>query len=186
MIASFSELKAILRYEKPLYPNRLYDYLTGVQRVYNWRFIRALRWTEFFHSKMKRTNNPLYGVCYIVANRVKNRIGVRIGVEIDADTFGPGLVIHHNGNIVINNGATVGRNCQLHGDNCMGNRGSFEKDGFPIIGDNVDIGVGAKIIGPVRIADNIRIGANAVVVDSFEEPGVTIAGVPARVVGRRA
>lgn len=72
----------------------------------------------------------------------------------------------------------------MHGDNCIGNRGNFQKDGFPIIGNNVDIGVGAKIIGPVRIADDIRIGANAVVVNSFDEPGITIVGVPAHAVRR--
>ena len=50
----------------------------------------------------------------------------------------------------------------------------------------MDIGVGAKIIGPVRIADNVRIGANAVVVSSFDEPGITVVGVPARVVRRHS
>ena len=53
-----------------------------------------------------------------------------------------------------------------------------------MIGNNVDIGVGAKIIGPVEIGDNIRIGANAVVVDSFNESGVTIVGVPAHIVNK--
>ena len=47
-------------------------------------------------------------------------------------------------------------------------------------GDNVDIGVGAKIIGGVTIADNIKIGANAVVTKSFYEEGITLVGVPAR------
>lgn len=186
MIKNLHELKKILKYEKTLYPNHLYDYVTLNQRIYNWRFVRALRWAEFFHSKMKSTKNPFYSLFYLIACRKKNKIGVKIGVEIDVNTFAPGLLIHHNGNIVINNGATIGRNCQLHGDNCIGNRGSFQKDGFPIIGDNVDIGVGVKIIGPIRIANDIRIGANAVVVSSFDEPGITVVGVPARAVGRHA
>ena len=184
MIENLKELKSILRYEKTLYPNRLYDYLTLNQRVYNWRFVRALRWAELFHSKMKSTKNPFYGLLYLAVCRKKNRIGIKIGIEIDVNTFAPGLLIHHNGNIVINNGAIIGRDCQLHGDNCIGNRGNFQKDGFPIIGNNVDIVVGAKIIGPVRIADDIRIGANAVVVNSFDEPGITIVGVPAHAVRR--
>ncbi|MBT0889312.1 hypothetical protein KJR38_03095 [Streptococcus lutetiensis] len=51
---------------------------------------------------------------------------------------------------------------------------------MPVIGNNVDIGVGAKIIGNVTIADGIKIGANAVVNKSFYEEGITIVGVPAR------
>ena len=186
MVKTLKELKKTLKYEKKLYPNHLYDYVTSNQRVYNWRFVRALRWTEFFHSKMKITKNPIYILLYLITCRKKSKIGNKIGVEIDVDTFAPGLLIHHNGNIVINNGAIIGRDCQLHGDNCIGNRGSFQKDGFPVIGNNVDIGVGAKIIGPVRIADDIRIGANAVVVSSFTEPGITVVGIPAHAVKRRA
>lgn len=52
----------------------------------------------------------------------------------------------------------------------------------PIIGDNVDIGVGAKIIGPVRVADNVKIGANAVVTKSCETPSAVLIGVPAKAI----
>ena len=51
---------------------------------------------------------------------------------------------------------------------------------MPQIGDNVDIGVGAKIIGDVTIANGIKIGANAVVNKSFNEENITIVGCPAR------
>ena len=94
------------------------------------------------------------------------------------NNFEEGLIIYHAGNIVINRGAKVGRNCQLHGDICIGNDGKTNK--CPIIGDNVDIGVGAKIIGDIKIADNIVIGAGAVVNKSFDEKGITIAGIPAK------
>jgi serine O-acetyltransferase len=73
----------------------------------------------------------------------------------------------------------VGENCQLHGSNCIGNDG-YALDKCPVIGNNVDIGVGAKILGNITIADNIVIGAGAVVVHSFTEPGITIGGIPAR------
>ena len=54
-----------------------------------------------------------------------------------------------------------------------------------MIGDNVYIGPGAMLFGPIRIADEIAIGANSVVNRSFEEPGITIAGAPARKVSDR-
>ena len=181
LITTYRELRETLQYEKKMYPNHFYDYATLNQRVYNWRFVRALRWAEFFHNKMKsgKGATPVYALGFVIAMRIKNRIGSRIGVEIDINTFDKGLLVHHNGNIVINNGAQVGKDCQLHGDNCIGNRGAQDNNGFPIIGDNVDIGVGAKILGSIRIADGIKIGANAIVINSFEEPGITIVGVPA-------
>ena len=77
----------------------------------------------------------------------------------------------------MNRGARVGKNCVLHGDNCIGNNGNDNV--CPIIGDNVDIGVGAKIIGNVHIANNVKIGAGAVVIKSCEELGAVLVGVPA-------
>ncbi len=88
------------------------------------------------------------------------------------------MQIHHSGNIVVNGKSRIGKNCQLHGSNCIGNDGKTLD--APVIGNNVEVGVGAKIIGGIRIADNIKIGAGAIVVTSFTEPGITIGGVPAR------
>ena len=53
-------------------------------------------------------------------------------------------------------------------------------DDAPIIGNNVEVGFGAVIIGKVKIADGIKIGANSVVTKSFLEPNIKIAGVPAK------
>lgn len=53
-------------------------------------------------------------------------------------------------------------------------------DDAPTIGNNVEIGFGAVIIGKIKIADGIKIGANSVVTKSFLEPNITIAGVPAK------
>lgn len=65
----------------------------------------------------------------------------------------------------------------------IGNKGDFvNSNKAHIIGDNVDIGVGAKIIGPVRVADNVKIGANAVVTKSYEIPSAVLIGVPAKAV----
>lgn len=93
-------------------------------------------------------------------------------------SIGPGLTIYHNGPVVINNNSKIGSNCRLHGDNCIGNDGI--NDACPVIGDNVEIGVGAKIIGGVKIGNNIKIGAGAVVVSDFLQDGSIIGGVPAR------
>ena len=110
----------------------------------------------------------------------KNRLGEKLGITISRNVFDEGLIIWHYGYVVVNGQARVGKNCSLHGNNCIGNDGISPE--APVIGDNVDIGAGAMIIGNVRVADNVKIGAGAVVVKSIDEPGVTAVGVPAHIV----
>lgn len=92
--------------------------------------------------------------------------------------FGKGLQIYHHGSIIVNGKARVGENCQLHGNNCIGNNGKTW--GAPVIGNNVDIGFGAVIIGEIELADDIKVAAGAVVVKSCTVSGTTLAGVPAK------
>ena len=95
----------------------------------------------------------------------------------------PGLVIWHFG-VVINANAKIGKNCQFHGDNCVGNKGvGSEKS--PILGDNIDVGFGAVILGGITIADDCVIGANAVVTKSCLIPGSILVGVPAKAINKK-
>ena len=104
---------------------------------------------------------------------------MRLGFTISPNVFGPGLSIGHPGTLTVNGVAKVGKNCRIHTCVFIATKAGFS-DKVPKIGDNVYIGPGAKIFGPIVIADNIAIGANSVVNKSFLEPGVTIAGIPAR------
>lgn len=111
----------------------------------------------------------------------KNRLGSRLGFIISAGCFAEGLQIEHYGSIIVNPKARIGRNCKIHGNCCIGSTGGYPDDS-PIIGDNVDIGQGAQILGGIRIADGVKIGAGTVVVKDILEPGVTVVGVPGRIV----
>ena len=75
----------------------------------------------------------------------------------------------------------IGENCWVNPGVALGYKGSG--GGLPIIGNNVYIGAGAKILGPVTIGDNAIIGANAVVTKNVP-PNCTVAGVPARIIKR--
>ena len=113
----------------------------------------------------------LYG---IKANRISSRYNLELYGK-----FGNNLKIYH-GNIVINSKSVIGNNVIMHGNNCIG-----EKNGeAPTIGNNVEIGYGAIIIGNVEIADDVIIGANSLVNKSFKEKGVVIAGCPAQIIKR--
>lgn len=111
----------------------------------------------------------------------KNRLGSRLGFIIPAGCFGEGLRLEHYGSVIVNPKARIGKNCIIHGNCCIGSNGGYPDDS-PVIGDNVDIGQFAQILGGIRIADNVKIGAGAVVVKDVLTPGVTVVGVPARIV----
>ena len=95
------------------------------------------------------------------------------------NVVGPGIHIVH-GKVVINAFSKIGCNCKILSDVTIGVSGRKGLKGAPIIGNNVFIGTGAKIIGNVIISDNVVIGANAVVTKSILEPGITVAGIPAK------
>lgn len=113
--------------------------------------------------------------------RKKNILGSRLGFFIHAGNFGAGLKLYHYGSVIVHPKARIGRNCTIHGNCCIGSSGSFP-DISPQIGDNVDIGQGAQVLGAVVIVDGVRIGAGAIVTKSVEQPGITVVGIPARAV----
>ena len=134
-----------------------------------------LRKQEYYINTAK--GNKIKGFMGLYYERKKNKLGLRLGIEISPNSFGKGLQIYH-GNIVINNNVKAGENCKLHGFNCIGNNGKTSD--APILGDNIDLGVGAVIIGNVSIANNVTIGANAVVNRSISDENSTYVGIPAK------
>jgi serine O-acetyltransferase len=107
-----------------------------------------------------------------------SRYGFKLGYEIPINVFGPGLSIAHQGSIIVNRLASIGDNCRINNGVTIGTQGGFN-DRCPTIGKNAFIGTGAQIYGSIIIADNVAIGANSVVIKSFTEEGISIAGVPA-------
>lgn len=94
--------------------------------------------------------------------------------------FGPGLVLIHSMGIVINGRVRGGANVMIEHQVTIG----AEKRQMPVLGDDVFLGAGAKILGPITLGDGVRIGANAVVLQDIP-PHCTAVGIPARVVRRR-
>src|SRR5262249_3547484 len=90
---------------------------------------------------------------------------------------GRNLVIDHFGGTVISGYAKLGDNCRIRNGVVIGLRRVGENFA-PSIGNNVDIGTGAKLLGPIRIGDNVLIGANAVVLCDVPDNSVAV-GVPA-------
>lgn len=125
-----------------------------------------------------RRNVPILPyVCELLSNAIW-RVFFGRTVEV-----GPGLVVAH-GQVVVDGAAKIGRDCILGPWVTIGLSGSrrwgFDKHG-PVIGDRVFVGTGARVLGPITIGDDVRIGANAVVLDDVPS-GATVVGAPARIV----
>jgi len=106
------------------------------------------------------------------------------GVEIHPGaTLGSGLFIDHATGVVIGETAEVGEDVTIYHGVTLGGSGRDTGKRHPTIGDRVIIGAGAKVLGAIKIGDDSRIGANAVVVKEVPSSAVVV-GVPGQVIGR--
>jgi len=107
---------------------------------------------------------------------------IKYGIQISIDTkIGKGFYIGHFGGIVVSGGAKIGNNCNISQDVTIGFIPRGKKRGVPVIGDNCYIAPGAKIIGNVKIGNNVAIGANAVVTTDLPDNAVAV-GIPAEII----
>lgn len=163
-------------YYKPFTKEWFLDLVLKSEQYYLRKYVKLLRSEEYYTfikpSSLKR----------MWYTRKKNVLGAKLGFFIPAGCFGPDLKIAHYGSIIVNPHSRIGSGCTLHGNCCVGNKGtdSYENDS-PIIRDGVNIGQGAQVLGPVTVADNVVIAAGAIVVKSIEVDGAMVAGVPAQI-----
>ena len=106
------------------------------------------------------------------------------GVEIHPGAvLGAGLFIDHATGVVIGETAEVGDDVTIYHGVTLGGTGTDTGKRHPTIGDRVIVGAGAKILGPIKIGDDSRIGANAVVVKEVPSSSVVV-GVPGQIISR--
>jgi serine O-acetyltransferase len=136
-----------------------------------------MRLCRYFKSK-----SIFYFPMFIFSRIMLRRYTFKFGIQISYSTeIGPGFYIGHFGQIVVNGEAKIGRNCNISQGVTIGLSTRGEKAGVPVIGDNVYIGPGAKIIGGVNVGSGVAIGANAVVTKDVPDNAVVV-GVPAKVI----
>lgn len=154
---------------------RFLDWLLKTEQYYLRKYIKDLRSEEYYTSVKP---NKLLRYWHF---RKKNQLGAKLGFFIPAGCFGPDIQIAHYGSIIVNPHSRIGKGCTLHGNCCIGNKGGEpnEKDS-PVIGNYVNIGQGAQILGHIIIADHVTIGAGAIVTKSCLKEGATLVGIPAR------
>lgn len=104
------------------------------------------------------------------------------GIEIHPGaSIGKELFIDHGLGIVIGETSVIGDSCTIYHGATLGGTGKDTGKRHPTIGDNVMIGAGAKILGPIFIANNVKIGAGAVVLKECLQEGATIVGTKGKI-----
>lgn len=116
----------------------------------------------------------------------QNRVSTKFGVDIHpAAKLGEGILLDHATGLVIGETTVVGNNVSILQSVTLGGTGKDEGDRHPKIGDGVLISAGAKILGNIKVGDGAKVGAGSVVLEDVPEH-TTVAGVPAKIVGRPA
>ncbi len=126
----------------------------GLQAVAVYRFGR---WALAQPRALRLVLDPAYVVLNVL-------VKVLWGIELSRRArIGPGLYVGHFGGITVSSRAVIGADCAISQGVTIGAAGHGERYGAPEIGDDVYVAPGAKLIGPIRIGNNVKIGANAVV-----------------------
>lgn len=132
-----------------------------------------------FNSKLIRIS---LGVIHLVLSKLSELFfGIYIGVSAK---IGKALVIEHFGCIIVHGDSVIGDHCVIRQGVTIGNKNMDDPHGAPVLGNNVNVGAGAKIIGRVRIGNNVDIGANAVVIKDVPD-NVVVGGVPAQILKQK-
>jgi len=138
-----------------------------VYRFGRWRYRLRKGW-------MRKPFSFLYKLLYKV---VQILTGIEFPCEVEV---GKNFRIDHFGDIIVSGYARFGDNCVIRNGVTVGLR-NVDDPVAPKIGNNVDIGAGAKILGRITIGSNVHIGANAVVLEDIPDNSIAV-GIPARII----
>lgn len=135
----------------------------------------AYRWQHWLWERGLRR------LAILFAQRTRRRYGIDIH---PAATIGRRFVIDHGFGLVIGQTSVIGDDCMIYQGVTLGMTGHHGGRRHPTLGDDVMVGAGAIVLGDIHVGSHSKVGAGAVVVHDVPE-GVTVAGVPARVMGDR-
>jgi serine O-acetyltransferase len=140
-----------------------------VYRFGRWRY-------RFQHRVIRAPLSFLYKLLYTL-------VQILTGIELPCETrIGRRLKIEHFGGIIVSGDTVFGDDVVLRNGVTIGLRHTGRR-GSPTIGNRVDIGAGAKILGTIAIGDDVTIGANAVVIADVPSNSIAV-GIPARIITR--
>lgn len=157
-------LSFLKRWKRQLYSNPISE------QKYIWRYIYALRHVEYYQNN---SNNMLCKIMLLWWLRKLRKYSHVTSFQIPPHICGKGLTIWHWGPIIVNGSAKIGDNCTLYPGVLIGQKNS--KEDAAIIGNNVFIGAGTKIIGHVKIGNNVTLGQNLIITKDIPDNTVIVA-----------
>ena len=136
--------------------------------------VRSYRRANWFYR------HKFFTIARLISQRARHVTGIEIhpGAQI-----GKGLFIDHGMGVVVGETTIIGDNCLLYQGVTLGGTGKDKGKRHPTLGNNVMVGAGAKVLGPIHIGNNVKIAANAVVLHDIPD-NCTAVGVPARIARR--
>jgi serine O-acetyltransferase len=143
-------------------------------REQSWWSVAVLRlgeWGDEGGDPARRLARALYWPLYRLVQTIT---GIGLSKEVSA---GGGLRIHHFGGIFVSRGVVIGERCTLRQGVTIGER--HEGGPVPVLGDDVELGAFAQVLGGVHVGDGAKVGAMTVVLDDVPA-GATAVGIPAR------
>ena len=178
MITNRKELKEYLQADLSRYkgnPSFIRSIICGYESYGTKCLIKRWRKTEYYYNTLNK-KNPLSLLRFGISFFLFRRMSLYYKIILPINVVGPGLYIPHRVGGVIINALRVGRNFTISSGCIIGKKGIDENR--PIIGDNVECCIGAKVIGKVHVGDNVIIAPNSVVVKNVMK-GDVVSGVPA-------
>lgn len=176
MISSFRELRYYISSDTYRYLGGGGNFVKYYFLIIGLRYCIWLRICNYLYSK--KLLYPFWLYSFFRLRHLSYKSGIQIPYKT---VIGPGFYIGHFGTIVINGSSVIGKNVNISPGVNIGQANRGDKKGYPIIGNNVYIAPGVKIIGSVKIGNNVAIGANAVVTKDIPDNAVVV-GIPARII----
>jgi serine O-acetyltransferase len=169
-------LKALQEGELPLLKQLREDYVAHSRRTSpGWRAIAVHRYGVWrMRLEPKELRMPFSLLYRLLERRIIRTYGIELPYSVK---LGRRTVIHHQGGIVVNGYCVIGDDCIIRHSVTLGNRYHHRPTEAPKIGNRVNIGVGAVVLGCVVVGDGANIGANALVLDDVPPCGTAVGQV---------
>lgn len=179
MITTKKQLKEYIYADQSRYKQRknfLCYFLFGDESYAIRRFLKVWRKTEYYYNT-RNWRNPISLLRFVLFFIIYRRMSLHYKLFLPLNVVGPGLYIPHRMGGVIINAIKVGKNFSISSGCVVGKKKHNENR--PIIGDDVEMCIGSKIIGKVFVGDNAVIAPNSVVIKNVPS-GDIVSGIPAK------
>lgn len=179
MIRNKEDFKRYVAEDSKFYPKRSFFnlYILQSSKALISLYLYFMRKIEYINTCKMSLGGVKKVLCVYYHYRMR-RLSWKLGFQFPEGVFGEGVHIFAYGTIIVNPNARIGKNCIIYPGVTIGGR---SYDGYPTIGDNVFIGLGAKVIGKVTVGNNVIIAPNAVVTHDVPDNAI-VGGVPAKII----